>query len=110
MAAPRRVSNPKPDYLKEADDRRSVPTLIKLWPLVRQAHDEPRRRASSGIKFRNRFNPPERVQLARSIQTCHLLRDSSTDSLRARIGYDQAQLAQATRTTPLTHGLHSISC
>jgi len=60
-----------------------------------------RRRASSGIEFRNRFNPLESVQVARLIQACHLNRDSSTDCLRACIGYDQPQLTQAAHAAPL---------
>ena len=43
------------------------------------------RRASSGIKFRNCFDPPESVQFTRSKQASHLLRDAPTDNFRWRV-------------------------
>lgn len=41
-----------------------------------------RRLASSAFKFRNRFDPPESVQLTRLVQASDLLRDASTDYFR----------------------------
>jgi hypothetical protein len=68
-----------------------------------------RRRASFGIKFRNRLCPSHCFGFPGTVKRGYLLGHSLLDSSRARVWHNQAQLPQTASAAPLAHRPHSIS-
>jgi hypothetical protein len=61
-----------------------------------------------GIEFGYGLDPEEGVVLARRIELGDLRCDPATHRFRARIGYDEAQFAQALPSAPRAHHPHSF--
>jgi hypothetical protein len=60
------------------------------------------------IEFGDGFDPQKCVVLAVKVQLCNLRRNPAAHGLRARIGYNEAQFAQAPPSAPRAHHPHSF--